>query len=117
MLKTAHAGKFEAGTKTPRSKHYGVKYNWFPEHLKPNNIEVLRMDTTEQRAGMFTKSLRTDKFELNRKQLVGWLSSTIMWPIGLCSKGSLKMTITHETVSSLRSPVVSVHRVFRLVGF
>ena len=94
----------EPGRMTPRSKHYGVKYHWFREHLKPNNIEVLRIDTTEQRADMFTKALRTDKFESNRKQLMGWLSST-MWPTGLRSKGSVK--ILSETARYFASPGIA----------
>jgi hypothetical protein len=30
----------EFGCMTPRSKQYGVKYDWFREHLKPNDIQV-----------------------------------------------------------------------------
>jgi Reverse transcriptase (RNA-dependent DNA polymerase) len=80
----------EPGRMTPRSKHYGVKYHWFREHLKPNGIQVLKIDTKNQQADMLTKALRTDKFELNRKQLMGWLSSTILSD-HLRSKGSVKI--------------------------
>jgi hypothetical protein len=62
----------EPGRMTPRSKHYGVKYHWFRSHLKPNNIQVRKIDTLEQQADIFTKGLRTQKFEENRKQLLGW---------------------------------------------
>jgi hypothetical protein len=55
----------EPGRMTPRSKHYAVKYHWFREHLKPNGIEVLKIDTEDQLADMLTKALRTAKFELN----------------------------------------------------
>jgi hypothetical protein len=94
----------EPGRMTPRSKHYGVKYHWFREHLKPNNIEVLRIDTKEQRADMFTKALQTDKFVLNRKQLMGWISST-MWAIESRSKGSVK--ILAETARYFASPGIA----------
>jgi hypothetical protein len=94
----------EPGRMTPRSKHYAVKYHWFREHLKPNNIEVLRIDTSEQRADMFTKALRTDKFELNRKQLMGWISS-ILWPNSCRSKGSVK--ILAKTSRYLASPGIA----------
>ena len=81
----------EPGRMTPRSKHYGVKYHWFCEHLKPNNnISVLKIDPKDQKADIFTKALRTDKFELNRKQLMGWLSSTTMAQQSR-SKGSVKI--------------------------
>ena len=94
----------EPGRMTPRSKHYGVKYHWFREHLKPNNIQVLKIDTKDQQADMLTKALRTDKFELNRKQLMGWLSSTI-WPDHLRSKGSVK--ILAKTARYLASPGIA----------
>ena len=57
---------------TPRSKHYAVKYHWFRSKLKPNNIKVEKIDGTFQLADIFTKALRTDKFERLRKLLMGW---------------------------------------------
>ena len=62
----------EPGRMTPRSKHYGVKYHWFRSHLKPNNIQVVKVDTKDQQADILTKGLRTQRFEENRKQLLGW---------------------------------------------
>ena len=62
----------EPGRMTPRSKHYGVKYHWFRSHLKPNNIQVVKVDTNDQQADILTKGLRTQRFEENRKQLLGW---------------------------------------------
>ena len=79
----------EPGRMTPRSKHYGVKYHWFRSHLKPNNIEVLKIKTTEQQADIFTKGLRTHKFEENRKQLLGWYVGVD--PELLRSRGSVSM--------------------------
>ena len=93
---------------TPRSEHYGVKYQWFREHLKPNDIEVLKIDTKDQQADMLTKALRKEKFELNRKQLMGWLSSTIL-PDCLHSKGSVKI-LAGNTVRYLASPGIALLR-------
>ena len=57
---------------TPRSKHYAVKYHWFRDKLSPNNIEVKKIDGENQIADIFTKALRTDRFEKLRKLLSGW---------------------------------------------
>ena len=93
----------EPGRMTPRSKHYGVKYHWFREHLKPNNIEVLKIDTEDQQADILTKALRTHKFELNRHQLMGWIA---MQRGGqLRSKGSVK--ILANTVRYHASPGIA----------
>ena len=64
--------KLEPGRMTPRSKHYGVKYHWFRTKLKPNEIEIQRMDITMQKADFLTKALRTKIFEMNRKLSCGW---------------------------------------------
>jgi hypothetical protein len=64
--------KMEPGRMTPRSKHYGVKYHWFRTKLKPNEIEINRIDTKLQRADFLTKSLKPRTFEANRKLTMGW---------------------------------------------
>ena len=64
--------KLEPGRHTPRSKHYAVKYHWFRSHLKPNKIEVTKIDTKVQRADIFTKGLGRVKFKELRKLLCGW---------------------------------------------
>jgi hypothetical protein len=64
--------KMEPGRMTPRSKHYGVKYHWFRTKLKPNEIEIDRVDTSLQKADFLTKALRTKVFETNRKLTCGW---------------------------------------------
>ncbi len=64
--------KVEPGKMTPRSKHYGVKYHWFRTKLKPNEIEIDRINTKLQRANFLTKALRTKTFEANRKLIMGW---------------------------------------------
>ncbi len=62
----------EPGRTTPRSKHYAVRIHWFRSHLKPNSIEVHKIDTKKQRADIFTKALRGDLFRAIRFQLCGW---------------------------------------------
>ena len=49
-----------------------MKYHWFRSHLKPNNIQVVKVNTKDQQADILTKGLRTQCFEENRKQLLGW---------------------------------------------
>jgi hypothetical protein len=45
----------EPGRMTPRSKHYAIKYHWFRSHLKPEKVEVRKIDTKEQKADILTK--------------------------------------------------------------
>jgi hypothetical protein len=61
-----------AGRIRPRSKHYAIKYHWFRSHLKPNNIEIHKINSNHQRANNLTKGLTKDKFELIRKLFCGW---------------------------------------------
>jgi hypothetical protein len=39
--------KLEPGQMTPRSKHYAIKYHWFPSYIadENNRIEVVKVDT------------------------------------------------------------------------
>ena len=62
----------EPGRITPRSKHYGIKYHWFRSKLKPNKIEIVKVESKLQRADMFTKALRTNQFKENRELTCGW---------------------------------------------
>jgi hypothetical protein len=64
--------KMEPGRMTPRSKHYAVRYHWFRSHLSPNKIEIDKIETDRQKADIFTKGLRTEKFRTIRKLLCGW---------------------------------------------
>jgi hypothetical protein len=57
---------------TPHSKHYAGKYHWFHSHLIPNQVEVNKIDTDLQKADIFTKGWRTDKFWVIHKLLCGW---------------------------------------------
>ena len=62
----------EPGRQTPRSKHYAIKQHWFRAHLKPNSIEVVKIDTNFQKADILTKPLGVEKFRAIRKLLCGW---------------------------------------------
>jgi len=61
----------EPGRMTPRSKHYAVKYHWFCSFLSPT-LTVKKIDTSLQKADIFTKGLRIEKFREIRKLLCGW---------------------------------------------
>jgi hypothetical protein len=62
----------EPGRITPRSKHYAIKYHWFRSHLKPNKVEICKIDSNKQKADILTKGLTKDKFESIRQLLCGW---------------------------------------------
>ena len=57
---------------TPRSKHYGIIYHWFREHVSNGTIEVVPIKTENQLADIFTKGLPWRSFEKLRKHLMGW---------------------------------------------
>ena len=62
----------EPGQSTPRSKFYDVKVHWFRQHLQPGILEVLKIDTENQLADIFTKPLVREIFERLRYKLMGW---------------------------------------------
>ena len=59
---------------TPSSKHFAVKYHWFRSKLNdPDyNIKVLPIDTSVQKADLFTKGLGRVEFQNKRCLLMGW---------------------------------------------
>ena len=58
---------------TPRTKHIAVKYHWFCEHIgSEQGIMLTHVETTEQKADIFTKGLVREKIEHVRKILMGW---------------------------------------------
>lgn len=57
---------------TPRTKHYGIKYHFFREHVSNGDIQLFKVDTKEQRADIFTKGLLSTIFEHIRGLLMGW---------------------------------------------
>mmetsp|Transcript_14669 Transcript_14669/g.14149 ORF Transcript_14669/g.14149 Transcript_14669/m.14149 type:complete len:90 (+) Transcript_14669:586-855(+) len=40
---------------TSRTKHIGIKYHWFRSKIKPDKIEIKRIQNDIQRADIFTK--------------------------------------------------------------
>jgi hypothetical protein len=54
---------------TPRTKHIGIKYHWFKEHIVEGEIEVRSIDTKVQKADIFTKGLDRREFESKQKML------------------------------------------------
>jgi hypothetical protein len=62
----------DPGQHTPRSKHYDIKVHWFRSHLKPNEVVVEKIDTSLQKADIFTKPLSVEIFVRLRKLLMGW---------------------------------------------
>ena len=56
---------------TARTKHIGIKYHWFRSMIG-DKIQILRIDTKEQRADIFTKGLTRFNFEQIRKRVMGW---------------------------------------------
>jgi hypothetical protein len=55
---------------TPRSKHIGTAYFFFKEHL--DKLEILKVDTKEQKADIFTKAMDGPTFKTIRRLLQGW---------------------------------------------
>jgi hypothetical protein len=62
----------EPGRITPRSKHYEIKNHWFRSPLKPNDIEVKKIDTHEQKADILAKGLKVSTLLIIQKLLCGW---------------------------------------------
>jgi len=57
---------------TLRSKHYAVKYHWFRTHIKPKNITLHKVDSTNQLGDIFTKGLGHTQFIKLCRMLMGW---------------------------------------------
>ena len=64
----------DPGQHTPRSKFYDNKVHWFRSIIKDgtDRIQVVKVDTKEQLADMFTKPLTLSIFSYLRKKLMGW---------------------------------------------
>jgi hypothetical protein len=60
----------EPGWNTPRLKFDTIRHHWFRSWLKMREIELVYIDTKEQKVNYLTKSLSTADFELNQKPLV-----------------------------------------------
>ena len=59
---------------TPQSKHFGGKYHWFRSHVTnpASKIKIYSIDTSLQKADIFTKGLVKVDFEKKRYLLMGW---------------------------------------------
>jgi hypothetical protein len=58
---------------SPRMKHIAVKYHHFREHVgEDKGIMVVKIDTTIQKADIFTKGLPAETHQGLRKLLMGW---------------------------------------------
>ena len=64
--------KMEPGRNTPRSKFYAIKHHWFRSWLKPNEIELVYIESKKQKADILTKSLPMQDFESCRFLSCGW---------------------------------------------
>ena len=64
----------DPGQHTPRSKFYDNKVHWFRSFIKDgtDRIQVVKVDTKEQLADMFTKPLTLPIFSYLRKKLMDW---------------------------------------------
>ena len=62
---------------TPRTKHIAVKYHFFKSHIdttgtSTDGIHIVKIDTKEQKADIFTKGLGADDYTSIRGLLMGW---------------------------------------------
>lgn len=65
-------GKLKPRCMTPRSKHYALRYHWFHEQIGPRNIELIKINTSDQLGDIFTKGVGIMIFQRLRKKLMGW---------------------------------------------
>jgi hypothetical protein len=64
---------------SPRTKHIAVKYHHFRSKIGiDKGIIIQRVDTTEQKADIFTKGLGATQFAYLRKLVMGWKSEGII---------------------------------------
>jgi hypothetical protein len=70
----------DPGRTTARSRFFDSKTHWFRQHVtKPGQesttdspISVMKVDTEEQLADLFTKPLPREQFVKLRKKMIGW---------------------------------------------
>ena len=56
----------------PQTKHIGLKYHFFHEHVARGMVKILYCKTADQVADIITKGLTMIKFNRLRKMLMGW---------------------------------------------
>jgi len=68
--------KLELLRMTPRSKHISIKYHWFRSYVTPDSgpksLDVVKVDSKDQIADIFTKGVGPALFHPLRKMLMGW---------------------------------------------
>jgi hypothetical protein len=57
---------------TNRTKHFLVEWHFFWENVKAGEVEVVKIETSEQQADFLTKGLSHDLFKANRKSVQCW---------------------------------------------
>ena len=57
---------------SPRTKHIAIPYHFFRSKVANGEIKILSVTTDNQLADQFTKGLPQEKFQNDRKQLIGW---------------------------------------------
>jgi hypothetical protein len=70
----------DPGRTTARSRHFDSKVHWFRSHvtqpgqesITDSPITVIKVDTEQQLADLFTKPLPRDQFVKLRKKMIGW---------------------------------------------
>jgi hypothetical protein len=56
----------------PRTKHISLKYHHFHDQIKNGQLQIIKVDTHNNIADIFTKPLGKTKFEYLRKLLMQW---------------------------------------------
>jgi hypothetical protein len=56
----------------PRTKHVSLKYHHFHDQIKLGHLQIIKVDTHNNIADIFTKPLSKQKFEHLRKLLMQW---------------------------------------------
>jgi hypothetical protein len=57
---------------TNNTRYYNTKWHHFWEHVNRKELEIVKIDTSEQRADYLTKGLTRETFERIRKLVQGW---------------------------------------------
>ena len=64
--------KLEPGRTTMRSKFYALRLHWFRSWIHRNKIEIVFIETQQQKADFLTKAPAAVTFRHNRKLTMGW---------------------------------------------
>ncbi|KAL7488526.1 hypothetical protein ACHAW6_014106 [Cyclotella cf. meneghiniana] len=65
-------GKFEPCQTLLHLKCHAIKYHWFCEQIGPDNVEIVKVDATNQLGDIFTKGLGPTPFKNLCLKLMGW---------------------------------------------